>query len=273
MKRLVLKLIRGISPKYGNYNILIWKNRLNNLFYKNHGHKYLFILSPPFCGSTLLNEIVSSATAVSVNNSFGTREGQTLPTVRSIMFDHNRRWDNSLDFDWEFIKKEWRKYWDLNSDILLEKSPPNIIRAKSIEKIFNPVYFIVFYRNPYAHCESLIRRKKSNARDAAIFAIKCLTYQKENLLGLERKVQISYEELTNNTTMAIESLKQFIPELTDIKYEQKFSAHNYLKKKMKITNLNDDKINKLTAVQLEEINSVFKRNKEILDYFNYKLVE
>jgi hypothetical protein len=64
-----------------------------------------------------------------------------------------------------------------------------------------------------------------------------------------------------------------LPELTDINYEQRFSSHNYLQKKMKIINLNEEKINKLTPEQLDKINSVFKRNVEILDYFNYQLID
>lgn len=42
---------------------------------------------------------------------------------------------------------------------------------------------------------------------------------------------------------------------------------------MKIKNLNEDKISKLSAVQIEEINDVFKNNQEVLDFFNYKLIE
>jgi hypothetical protein len=173
MKEIAVELVERICPKYGKYSPLILRNKLNNLFLKKNEQKYLLILSPPYCGSTLLNEIVSSASYVSANNTFGTREGQKLPTVRSIMFDHDRRWDHSLDFDWEFIKKEWRKYWNLNSLILLEKSPPNIIRAKSIEKIFKPAYFILLHRNPYAQCESLIRRDGEYPQIAAEFAVKC----------------------------------------------------------------------------------------------------
>lgn len=267
------KYIRPIHPKYGRYSFLVLKNRWNSLFINGQQHKYLFILSPPYCGSTLLNEIISSGGAVSVNNPFGTREGQTLPTVRRVMFDHPRRWDRSLDFDWGFIKKEWRKYWDLDAAVLLEKSPPSIIRAKSIEKNFDPAFFIVFHRNPYAHCESLIRRNNVKPQDAAIFAIKCLTYQKENLLKLKRTTQISYEDLTTDTAMVREALVDFLPELTDMNYQQNFSAHNYLGQKMKISNLNGDKINKLTEVQLEEINSVFNRNRELLNYFDYPLIQ
>ena len=62
---------------------LYFKNSLN----KKKKHDYLFILSPPFCGSTLLNELISTSKNISCNNNIGTREGQTLPLVNDIMFD------------------------------------------------------------------------------------------------------------------------------------------------------------------------------------------
>jgi len=274
MKNIAIKLYKRIYPEYGDYSQITWKNKLNTIFQfkKHYNHKYLFILSPPYCGSTLLNELISTSKYVSVNNPWGTREGQTLPTVRHIMFDHGNRWDDRLDYDWQFIKKEWRKYWDLHSPILLEKSPPSIIRAISIEENFDPAYFIVFHRNPYAHCESLMRRNKCDARTAAIFAMKCLSYQKENSVNLKTKVTLSYEELTENTSDTVEMILNFLPELIDIKHDQNFSAHNYLGKKMIIENLNNDKIGKLTDVQIDDINDIFNDNLEILNYFNYKLI-
>ena len=187
----------GIKTKL----VKIFKSLLNSTGIWNH--KYLFILSPPFCGSTLLNEILCTSPAVSVNHKNGTREGQKLSEVRAIMFAHDRRWDESLDFDWPFIKKEWMKYWSPFAPVWLEKSPPNIIRAQSIAHHFTPAYFIVLHRNPYAHCESLMRRKKKkrkgkeliSATEAAHFAIQCLNYQKRNIEELDRVIQISYEDL------------------------------------------------------------------------------
>ena len=74
-----------------------------NLINKNKPHKYLFILSPPFCGSTLLNQLISTSKNVSCNNNIGTREGQTLPEARNIMFENNR-WDSNVSLPWERIK-------------------------------------------------------------------------------------------------------------------------------------------------------------------------
>ena len=43
-----------------------------------------FILSPPYSGSTMLNQLISSSGNVSCNNNLGTREGQLLPGVKQF---------------------------------------------------------------------------------------------------------------------------------------------------------------------------------------------
>ena len=42
---------------------------------------------------------------------------------------------------------------------------------------------------------------------------------------------------------------------------------------MAITNLNDEKIAKLSNKQLHIINSIFKKDHELLSYFNYSIIE
>jgi len=120
--KIIIGVFRTLFPKYRNYAKVVVLNRIRKIFNPEIENKYLFILSPPYCGSTLLNELISISSFVSVNNPTGTREGQTLPTVKKIMFDDNTRWEELVDFDWDFIKNEWRKYWDTTKPIFLEKS-------------------------------------------------------------------------------------------------------------------------------------------------------
>ena len=236
-------------------------------------HKFLFILSPPFCGSTLLNQVISTSKLVSVNNEIDTREGQTLPEVREMMFDHDRRWNDDLQLDWPFIRKVWLKYWDRTKPVLLEKSPPNIVRAGELEKHFAPAYFIIFHRNPYAHVQSLISRKDPDIAEAARFAMKCLKHQKDNIENLKNHVRISYEDLTDEPEAAVASIRRLLPELDDMKTDQQFTAHNFKQhSSMKITNLNDEKIRKLTDDQLEVVNGVFGQHRDLLAYFGYEMV-
>ena len=117
------------------YMIVRKKIKFKYLFVNKVNNKFLFILSPPYCGSTLLNSLISTSKYVSSNNEIGTREGQTLPEVRNIMFGKDR-WNKDVEYSWDFIKKNWMKYWDQTKPILLEKSTPNIIRVQSIKKTF-----------------------------------------------------------------------------------------------------------------------------------------
>ena len=164
-------------------------------------------------------------------------------------------------------------YWDLERAVLLEKSPPNIIRTQSIVKHFNPSFFIILYRNPYAHCESLMRREGYSVERAAEFAIHCLNYQKRNIESLNNALLLSYEELTGRSEQAITRMASLLPELSDIRIKEEFDSHNFKNQKMGISNLNAEKISLLTYRELDRINTVFNMNPEILTYFSYETIE
>ena len=272
MRIFLREIIRKLYPKYEGYAVLVLRHRLKRLFKGKRSHKYLFLLCPPYCGSTLLSEMLATSKAVSGSNVMGYLEGQNLPTTRNIMFQPDR-WDPELAYNWDHISKEWHKYWDQSKPILMDKSPPNLLRAKAISQQFAPAYFVIFYRNPYAHCESLIRRNNDLPEEAAKFAILCLQYQKRNLEILGNFCAISYENFTEDPGQAIVQLKQLLPELTDVAYTGQFDAHNYLGRPMEIRNLNADKIAKLTSAELQLINRHFVPNKELLHYFNYSIIE
>ena len=255
--------------KYSRIKI---RNRFFNLFSKAEEHKFLFILCPPYCGSTALNEVLSTAGSVSVNNPYSTREGQQLPEIRSIMFDGIDRWDESLEFPWPKIRETWLKYWDLRKPVLLEKSPPNIIRAETLEEHFSPSHFIAMVRNPYAHVEGTMRRHQRDAGKTAEFAIRCLRVQKSNLDKLSNTILITYEELTETPEKVAERLGSFLSELKNIDTSVMLKAHNLHNQNMKLTNLNAEKIKNISEQDLAAINVVFEKNRDILDYFGYELI-
>jgi len=244
----------------------------NNLFAKKE-HKFLFILTPPYCGSTLLNQILSTSDNLSCNNHLGVREGQLLPEVKDIMF-YNKGWHTDVSYPWERIKKVWMKYWDQRKTILMDKSNTNIMRVAAIKKVFDNIVFLAMVRNPYAQVEGIIRRNNATTEYAAAFALKCLRYQKKNRENEKNILFLSYEDLCNNKDKSVEKIKNFIPELGTVNSDIAFSAHNFKTKgKMKIQNLNDEKINKLSSEQIKIINSYFQKEEELLNYFGYSIIE
>lgn len=255
------------------YHAIKTKNYFRRTFLNRKENKFLFILSPPFCGSTLLNHIISSSSNVSSNNIFHSREGQQLPKVREIMFLNKQRWKPETEFEWPFIKNEWLKYWDITKPILLEKSPCSIVRANVIEKEFQPAYFVAIYRNPYAHCEGLMRRNNWGPTNAAKFAMKCMRFQQKNINQLNNVISFSYEEMSEHPDQVVEKLKQHLPELSDIQLSLNYPTQNVRNENIGVTNLNKEKINNITEAQLDKINIVFKRNIGLLEFFGYDLME
>ena len=248
------------------------KNTLKNFLFARKKNKYLFILSPPFCGSTLLTEILSTSKNVSCNNNIGLKEGQHLPETHKLLFTDNR-WDINKEIDWFKVKHIWHKYWDRSKEILVEKSPPNICRAEKIDKVFENSVYICLTRNPYAQIQSNIRRYNTDTIDATKKYISYLKYQKHNLKKLEKTILITYEELTNSPLKTKEKISNFLPQLNDIKVDIKFNAHNVLEKnEMKITNLNKESIASLSKNQIDSINTVLKKEKDLISFFNYSIL-
>ena len=238
----------------------------------NQNPKFLFILSPPYCGSTLLNQLLSTSKNVSCNNELGTREGQLLPGVKHFMFQKNR-WSKEVKYDWEIIKNVWMKYWDQSKPILLDKSIPNIMRVEEIKKVFTNTYFICMVRNPYAQIEGIMRRNNTTAEYATDFTLKCLHYQRENIEREKNILFFTYEELCEKEEQTIEKISKFLPEIKDIKANSKFKAHNFkTKSAMQIVNLNNEKISKIDKTHLSIINQILLKEKELLDYFNYNII-
>ena len=241
------------------------------LFNKNNEYQFLFILSPPYAGSTMLNQLISSSDNVSCNNNLGTREGQLLPAVKKFMFQKNR-WNENVQYPWEEVRKTWLRYWDYSKPVFLDKSIPNIMRVDEIEKVFSPIKYMCMVRNPYAQVEGLMRRNKQDAKSAAEFAIKCLYYQSKNR---KRKniLFFTYEQLCDNRQEVSQRMIEFIPELSDLDMNIDLTSHNFKKKgKMKMANLNDEKIAKISETDFEIINSIFEKDKDLLKEFGYKII-
>jgi len=254
------------------YKFLKISRFFSNNFFGKKEHKFLFILTPPYCGSTLLNQILSTSNNLSCNNHLGVREGQLLPELKDIMF-YNKGWHDEVSYPWKKIKNVWMKYWDQRKDVLMDKTNTNIMRVSAIKKVFDNVCFLSMVRNPYAQVEGIMRRNGSDADYAAKFALKCLRYQKQNNEKEKNILLISYEDLCDDTQNSIKKIKDFIPIIGEIKSDIEFSAHNFKTKgKMKIQNLNKEKIEKISSKDLKVINAHFEVEKDLLNYFGYSII-
>tara|TARA_B110000116_G_scaffold130972_1_gene113680 strand:+ start:666 stop:1055 length:390 start_codon:yes stop_codon:yes gene_type:complete len=128
-------------------------------------------------------------------------------------------------------------------------------------------------RNPYAQIQSNIRRYNTDIKIATNKYISYLKFQKSNIEKLTGVLVLSYEELADNPIKAKKEITTFLPSLSDINTDLQFNAHNmHKKKKMAIKNLNKENISALSKDQIQIINSLLSKEKELINYFNYSLL-
>jgi hypothetical protein len=199
-------------------------------------------------------------------------EGQFLPEVKEIM--RRSPWDSGEMLPWDRIKKVWDGYWDKSRPLLIEKSPPHLIRTKDIVKHFRPCYFLIMVRNPYAHCEGLIRRNNWSATRAAEFSVRCLRQQEKNSGELQHALCFTYEELGANPRAVSEKIQSFLPQIGALEYAGQFRVHSVDGiMEREIVDLNKKKINKLSIHEVAAINNVLERNLDVMAYWGYVLIE
>lgn len=190
-------------------------------------------------------------------------------------------WNEKTELPWATIKGEWDKVWDLSKPILLEKSPPHLLRAQTIEENFENAHFIVMVRNPYAYCEGTKRRGRVGVgygRDAGYAQIaggwvRESRHQLQNLRTLKRVLHLNYEALTDNPAETVSRLLAFMPALEKLDPEATFMIHSLSGwVERPLTNLNAKQIARLSAEDIAKINAGLEKHTDLLAYFGYRLM-
>lgn len=234
-------------------------------------HSYLFVLCPPYCGSTVLWRLLSTSPVVSAHPT----EGQSLEEVKHIIWEGPKPWDPRKVIPWAEVRQGWERVWDMSKSILLEKSPPHIVWALEIEKAFTPAYFIAMMRDPYAFCEGRRRRHpESHIKVSAEFWADCANYQIRNIERLERITFFRYEDFAERPMDIRSQILDFMSELEDIDITKSFKARSIGRsRELAIQNLNREKIDRLSTRDIRDVNSVLRRHDHLMDYFGYGYLE
>jgi hypothetical protein len=219
--------------------------------------KYIFVLCPPYQGSTIILNLLSSSKNVSsfIGKSHWMGESHWLLKKHGDKNYESNRWDPNYNLDMNLVKKLFDIYLDDTKTIFIEKSPPTICRAKMFEEYFSglgEVYFIISIRNPYS------------VRYGAEEWIKYAKFQRDNINTLNNIIVTSYEECCLDLDNVIKKIKEKIPHLGDIE-----SVDN-----MRINNergrvIHDKKVNRV--IDKEKRGEVLKGELELLTFFKYKI--
>lgn len=244
-------------------------------------HEYLFIACPNACGSTLWAKLIGTSPNASLLTALR-HEGQNVKgAARHIPIPqgletglwtaYEEKFTSEINYDWPAIKALWQSNWDMNKAVLVEKSPPNVLRAHLLARHFQPSRFLFAIRNPYPMCEG-IRRKNINRptwEACATHWVKCARWQMRLLPLLENSIYFTYEELCDNPERVMQRLLEFIPALDSFDASRRFTIHSH---HASISNLNAASIDRLSREDIEAINSVLRNYPEELRFHGYDLL-
>jgi hypothetical protein len=92
------------------------------------------------------------------------------------------------------LLREWGAYYDLSRDVLLEKSPPNVIRSRFFQALFPDARFVFIVRHPIV--VTLATRKWSQTSIAELMFHWCVAYRLmvQDLKVVRNHVVIRYED-------------------------------------------------------------------------------
>ena len=188
--------------------------------------KFIFISGLHRSGTSLLYKILKEQDEISGLSKTNELEdeGQHVQTVYKpayefggvgkFGFDINARLDENSKLINEINRKklfnEWSRFWDLEKTILLEKSPPNIIRTRFLQKMFPNSYFINITRHPIATSIASKKWSKTSLDELISHWIKCHEIFNEDKKMIRNIINIKYEDLINNNEEILAQLSKFL---------------------------------------------------------------
>jgi len=242
--------------------------------------RFLFILTPPYSGSTALSELLNTSPRSMLLNPRG--EGQWL--IPSLCADN--RWEPGGSVDWNLVRNTWLTvYRNVNMlvgtiGVIIEKSPPNMVRIQQLMKVFPNSSCLAFTRNPYAHCSSFLFREYTpdtltpTEKTVILENIAKEWLRKiEHLMDAILKMNLlhfTYEQFCKNPGKYTRKVLKICPELASIDSTSTIEVKDY--PPQRISNQNQRQIALLGKREVERISQVLSTRPDLLDFFGYPVI-
>jgi hypothetical protein len=105
---------------------------------------------------------------------------------------------------------EWSKHWDLDKPMLLEKSPPNLIRTRFLQALFPDAYFVIIRRHPIAVSAATWKWSHSSAQSLLEHWVVCHELFADDRPHVQRVHELTYEELVEHPQSALAAVLSFL---------------------------------------------------------------
>ena len=240
---------------------------------------FLFIVTPPYSGSTALAELINTSHKTMILQDRG--EGQWL--VPGLC--EQDRWDPKKNVNYDSVKAVWLSRYQMvnrltqHVDVVIEKSPPHMVRLDRIVAMFRDYSLLANNRNPYANCSSILYRNYKaleigHKERLAILGTLAADWLERSIIirAMIEKFDIpllTYEQFCDNPASVLNVLRLPQGVADSINLQAKVKVKDY--EPQTISNLNSKQIEKLTSEEINSIEGLLKPNKSLLKFFGYEV--
>jgi hypothetical protein len=137
---------------------------------------------------------------------FGLARGAHLTEQSHLSTEKNRA----------ILWTQWSRYWDLLKPCLLEKSPPNLVRTRFLQRMFPESFFVILLRHPLPVAFST-RKLVAELGSEAISIdslikhwIHCHNLFDHDRSRLRNVITIKYEDLVEDAEDVLKSIHEFV---------------------------------------------------------------
>ena len=108
------------------------------------------------------------------------------------------------------LVRSWAPYWDLSCEVLLEKSPPNLVRMRFLRALFPEARFIMVVRHPVAVAMATQKWSKTSLRSLIEHWVRAHERLVEDARAVGRVAVVRYEDLMRAPNETLGGLFQFL---------------------------------------------------------------
>jgi Sulfotransferase family len=105
---------------------------------------------------------------------------------------------------------EWSRHWDLAKPVLIEKSPPNLIRSRFLQALFPEAFFVVILRHPAVVALATEKWSKTSLSSLLRHWLVCHRIFEEDRPHLARVLVASYERLAQDPASCLAGVQAFL---------------------------------------------------------------
>jgi hypothetical protein len=240
---------------------------------------FLFIVTPPFSGSTAIAQLLHSSPHIGFLQERA--EGQWL--VPGLCGDD--RWDVDKLVDYASVQAVWLSRWQQLQaaapalQVVVEKSPPNMVRLEAMVAQFRDVSLLANNRDPYANCASILYRMHDGAQLPTTQRQQALRTLAAHWLLRSAKIRelvarydiplLTYEQFCDMPAAILPKLNlpQGVAQSIDVQARVRVKDYPM----QGIANQNQRQIALLREEEIAVVSEVLERQRELLDYFSYEL--